>query len=312
MFLDICSIEAQLIFSISMAKVKRLIVVYMFLFSSLILFIFIIFFKYQNNSAVCSFVAATGSSDNHAIFMSNVLYSFAINNPNCVLYCYNLDLNDLMYNKIMADVILSNIYLKKRKRHGRIIFLNYTQNIYTKQLAVFTMSFKPTIVYRLLKKHKKTVIWMDAGVEILTPLIEEVNLAKKYGFYMDRNKHILLDWVHPSALQYFKFSRDMFKELPDTDAGYLTVDYNIDFIKKVIEPWYECAKHRECICPLNFTRKYYRRDQPALSMLIYSNMPYSSYVGIKEINSSHIKQCDHKNGCNCIKNYIKIVKYIFN
>lgn len=77
---------------------------------------------------------------------------------------------------------------------------------------------------------------------------------------MDRNKHILLDWVRFSAINYFNFARRMFIELPDIEVGYLTVDYNTDFINMVIEPLYDCSKHRECICPLNFTRKYYRRD----------------------------------------------------
>lgn len=127
---------------------------------------------------------------------------------------------------------------------------------------------------------------------------------------MDRNKHLLLDWVHPSAINYYNVTRNMFIGLPDTEAGYLTADYNIDFIKKVIEPWHECSKHRECICPLNFTRKHYRKDQPALSMLLYRSLPYSEYVGKEEIKDSHIRQCNHKKGCNILFNYLKIIKSI--
>lgn len=43
------------------------------------------------------------------------------------------------------------------------------------------MSFKPTIIYTLLKKYHKTVMWMDEGTEIAKPLYNEVRLAKKYG-----------------------------------------------------------------------------------------------------------------------------------
>lgn len=210
----------------------------------------------------------------------------------------------------MSDATLTNRYLSYSRRKGKVIFVNYTQNIYTRQFAAFSMSFKPTILYRLLREFKRTVIWMDAGVEILKPLTDEIRIAKQYGFYMDRNKAILLQWIHPSAIRYLNFSRSSFLGLHNTDAGYLTIDYNLDFIEKVIYPWYECSKHRECIYPKNFTYRLYRRDQPVLSMLIYSNKPYCKYVGIDEVKDSHIKQCDHKKGCNIIKNKLRLLNYV--
>lgn len=66
-------------------------------------------------------------------------FSFAINNPNCILFCYNLDFNDLIYSKIDMDVIIINKYLKRKKMKGKVIFLNCTKIIYSKKLAVFTI-----------------------------------------------------------------------------------------------------------------------------------------------------------------------------
>lgn len=41
------------------------------------------------------------------------------------------------------------------------------------------------------------------------------------------------------------------------------------------------------------------------TMLLYCVLQYSKYVWIEEIKDSHIRQCDHKNGCSLLSNYVK-------
>ena len=62
---------------------------------------------------------------------------------------------------------------------------------------------------------------------------------------------------------------DRFKNYSPRCAATIGINYNIDWVRKLIKEWRDLALIKECICPDSSDRSNHRQDQAVLSILFY-------------------------------------------
>eukprot|EP01083_Nonionella_stella_P171829 587879_1 len=75
--------------------------------------------------------------------------------------------------------------------------------------------------------------------------------------------HDIKKWTHPKTLQYFNFTGNISHR--NIASGLFGVNYNVFWVKDLVEDWAVCGMHLECISPKGSTRKNHRQDQAALT-----------------------------------------------
>lgn len=257
-------------------------------------------------------VGITSSSDDHFKVSLNLILSFFITHPNDFLIYYDMELSKS--NKILLNENerLLNQYLLCNKHKGKLLIKIFNFSLYPNHFSIGNYTWKQVMIYNTLMEYKKLIFWFDAGVELNTSVEKEIEIAKKYDFYMPHNEEKILNWTPVKTSNSLHVNRDLLKGKSDGDIGYLAINYNDYMMNNIIKKWVECAYNPMCICPPGASRANSRYDQVTFTMLLYLDEKYKNIVGTFETYKNHKQQCDHRRDCYIEQKYITIknnIKY---
>lgn len=217
------------------------------------------------------FIIATGSSSNHYKSLKQLIRSF--------LDIYPEDESE--NQMIVYDLGLTEeqrIELGCEFSSPRIAYRKFEFDKYPDYFAIEKKAgeyaWKPAIIYNLMKEfyQKETcpeiLFWMDAGNKLLEKMDVIIEFVKKNKIYSDRSSGNIIDWTHPSTLQYMRVENDT-ELLNEGNCNgacygfYLAEHWVHDFI----EDFYRLAITKDCIAPEGSSRDNHRQDQSVFSIL---------------------------------------------
>lgn len=131
-------------------------------------------------------------------------------------------------------------------------------------------AWKPLIIFELTEQYDDALIlWLDSGNQLTGPLDSVMRLIQIRGVFSQRSSSSMKKYVHPGMFAYFNLDRALFEKQANCDGAIVGIDSANATIKQlVLDPWVDCAMHKECIAPVGSSRENHRQDQAALTVLM--------------------------------------------
>ena len=240
-------------------------------------------------------VIAGAVSSNHLEEVKDMIASVQHFYPSLHIVIYNLGLTNLEIETLES---YCNVHVRQFN------FSKYPDFI----LHVKFYSWKPLLV-RELSKQFDIIFYFDASIRLMKPVVDIVlPLMKDFPFIPGSTfRHMaaknIIRTTHDGMLQYLNITQSR-EELDDfglVQAGVWAMRVNDLTVSKILEPWVDCALHKECIAPegahlkcnkVNETdakgayRDCHRYDQSALNMILVREF------GLSVWDSFHIKEME--------------------
>lgn len=222
-----------------------------------------------------NFIIITGADSSHYKSLIQLLLSVLLHEKNTKVIVFDLGLTDLELNE-----------LKEKFKTIEIRKFNYSQypKFFNIKINAGEYAWKPVIISDILNEFKCSIVWMDAGNVISSPLNTIRKIMNFTGFYSPYSEKKIFSWTHPKTLKFLETS-DKILNKRNLNAACVAVNYNFNEIKKVIDKWKQCALMKECIAPEGSSRKNHRQDQAVLSVIAYKsnvvNILFKKYYGFK-------------------------------
>ena len=189
----------------------------------------------------------------------------------------NLLLSIILYEKnakvIIVDLGLTKSEVEELKKKFKIIEIrkfDYSKypSYFNIKISAGEYAWKPVIISNILNEFKCSVIWMDAGNIIVSPLRTIKKILNFTGFYVPYSSLKISDTTHPKTLKFLKVSNEtLYKQ--NIGAACIAVNYKFNNVVKTISKWKQCALIKQCIAPKGSSRKNHRQDQAVLGVLVY-------------------------------------------
>ena len=166
------------------------------------------------------------------------------------------------------------------------------------------------MVYELSKEFD-FIFYHDASIRLMKPVVDIVlPLMKEFPFlpgslYRDVASMNIIRTTHDGMLQYLNItqSREELDAFGLVESGLWAVWVNDLTVSKILEPWVDCALHKECIAPEGSRlfcwgvkrhdakgayRGCHRYDQSALNMILLREFGLSVWDSfpVKEMDGS--------------------------
>ncbi|KAI8065246.1 hypothetical protein BC940DRAFT_320708 [Gongronella butleri] len=228
----------------------------------------------------------TAASSNHFCALEAMLYIFqelktqvSVAFPRLVVY--NLGLN------AHQERVLANLH-----RHGyfdELATLDYKRypDFWDVRKNRGEYAWKPGAVKEVQQKYGGIIIWLDTGDVPNALFIENMpTFIREHGFWSPRSTGFMgAKFNHIGLFRYFHASRKQYASLENCNGAALGFDAdNPDIVDTLIDPWYNCALHKDCIAPKGSSRQNHRQDQTAISFLAlragYRCVEYPEFHGL--------------------------------
>ena len=227
-------------------------------------------------------IIVTGSSDNHFKTLKNLMNSFVKfykDDNNTKLIVFNLGISLPDWDNLIQTYNNNNIIYKTFNYDKYPPYLNI--NINAGEYA-----WKPIIVYNVsLLYPAETLIWMDAGNLLLSPLNNLYDCLQKNNIHSGETSGNIVKWTHPLTIKYMNTPE---KYLTNRNRNGACVGFNVktDWVKQFIKEWHDLALTKECIAPDGSSRKNHRQDQAVLTSLYYK---YQDIYKFESYSNNHWK-----------------------
>jgi hypothetical protein len=206
-------------------------------------------------------VIVSATDDSHFESMVQFLDSVKLYEPTALVIVYDLGLD-------IANVLR----LKSRYPNLEIRLFNFADfpEYFNVRVSAGQYAWKPAIIYDVIERYRKPVIWMDAGNVLTRPLNSIRRILRSVGFYSPTSQGTVLQWTHPSTLEYLRAERWVTRKQNLNGA---CVAFNPEFatVKLLADRWRELAFVKECIAPEGSDRANHRQDQSVLTVLAYQS-----------------------------------------
>ena len=217
----------------------------------------------------------TAISSNHFIEAQDMLSSFSKCFPEKKIILFDLGLTEAQRTNLSQ-----RSYLDFRP----FPFEEYKNVPYLKNL--FMYGWKPLITQKI-SLESDVIMYSDASVRMIScnirPALE--HLLKFPIFPGNPAQHYkAIEFTHDGMMKYLEFpkTRKSIADVPTFQTGVWLILVNGDSRKKIIEPWVDCALHKECMAPegsqrkpCNMTKKHdghyigcHRYDQSAINLIL--------------------------------------------
>ena len=232
-------------------------------------------------------------SDNHFDEAKDMLASVKICFPEKKIILYDLGLNQARRRQLTQQ---GNIELRP------FPFKEYSNVPYLKNL--FNYGWKPIITHKV-SFESDVLMYGDASLRLIscniTPVLEHL---RKFPFFAGHPiYHKAIEFTHDGMIKYLEFPRTR-KDMADTPSlatGIWLLLVNSETRKKIMEPWFDCALHKECMAPAgsqlgpcHFTDKHdghyvgcHRYDQSALNLILAREYGLDYYLQGTNLNISN-------------------------
>ena len=187
-----------------------------------------------------SLVIVSGISTNHFIEIQDMIGSIHYFLPSTRIIIFDLGLND---DQIQELKTFENVQLRKH---------NYEAYPQFKGPGLGCYAFKPQIIHEVLKEHE-IVFWMDSSIRLIQPLnascMETLNIKPLMACKPHLQTRRIVQFTHESTLKYLNITREdaLLSHVVGYQAGCILYKRS-DALKPVIDTWFECTLHEECIC----------------------------------------------------------------
>jgi hypothetical protein len=216
------------------------------------------------------FIIATGSSSNHFKSLKQLIRSFLDVYPEDdsrnQMIVYDLGLTEEQWLELNADL-----------GSPKIVYRNFEFNKYPDYFAIQNnageYAWKPAIIHSLLTEftadtQPEILFWMDAGNKLVEKMDVVIEFVRKNKIYSDRSAGNIIDWTHPSTLQFMGVEKDA-DLLNEGNCNGACYGFYLgeQWVRDFITDFYGLAIKKECIAPEGSNRTNHRQDQSVFSIL---------------------------------------------
>ena len=205
------------------------------------------------------FIIVTAADSSHHKSLKNLLSSVVLYEKYAKVIIFDLGLTKSEVKEIKRKF--------KKMEIRKFNFSKYPSYLDIKVNAG-EYAWKPVIISNILNEFKCSVLWMDAGNIILSPLRTIKKILNFTGFYVPYSRLKISDTTHFKTLKFLKVSKDILNK-QNVCAACIAVNYKFNNIEKAISKWKKCALIKKCIAPAGSSRKNHRQDQAVLGVLAH-------------------------------------------
>ena len=219
-------------------------------------------------------IIVTALSDNHVSESQDMFSTVRNCFPEKKILVYDLGLNQANRRKLTQK---GNIEIRP------FPFKEYSNVTYLKDLYCY--GWKPIIAYKVSLEYD-VILYGDSSLRMkscnITPALE--HLLKFPILSGHPVSHKAIEFTHDGMIKYLKFpkTRTEMADIGTYSGGLWLLLVNSESQKKIIEPWLDCALHKECMAPAGSKRgpcgfnqthdgRYigcHRYDQSALNLIL--------------------------------------------
>ena len=232
-------------------------------------------------------VTVTAVSDNHFDESQTMLSSVERCLPHNKVILYDLGLKN--ENKRRIKELYKNVQIQP------FPFSDYKNHSHVKDLL--TYAWKPIIIKKVSLEYD-IIMYGDASMRMKESCNIKLALSRllHFPFFAAvRYRYKAIEFTHDGMIEYLHFpnSRKDLADMYSIEATGFLMWANTIMKELLIEPWLDCALHRECIAPLGatlrpciFTKNHdghyigcHRYDQSALDIILARGFgPYSAQI----------------------------------
>ena len=220
-------------------------------------------------------VTVTAISDNHFRESLGMLSSVETCLPHNKIILYDLGLNDKNKRTIKQQY--------KTVEIQPFPFSDYKNLSHVRDLRTF--AWKPIIIHKVSLDYD-IIMYGDASMRMRSCDIRRAleHLLHFPLFAAGRLRYIAIEFTHDGMIEYLQYpkSREALANMYSIQAGGWLLWANAMMKEVLIEPWLDCALHKECIAPAGATIKpchltnrhdghyvgCHRYDQSALDLIL--------------------------------------------
>ena len=189
-------------------------------------------------------VIASGISSNHFKEVRDMIASVQHFYPSLHIIIYNLGLTNFEVNTLES---YCNVLVRPFNFSKYPEFVHQNLRFY---------SWKPLMIYELSKEFE-FIFYYDASIRLLKPVVDIVlPLMKDFPFIPGKvlknaGGNSIARLTHGGMLRYLNItqSREELDGFGSLGAGLWALRVNKLTVSKILEPWADCALHKECIAP---------------------------------------------------------------
>lgn len=212
----------------------------------------------------------SGASSNHFKTLCQLCDNLLIYAKNINIIIYDLGLTEQQFN-----------YLKKYN----FILRKFDFSKYPDWININNKfgqyAWKPIIINEVAKEFNDIIIWMDSGTLLLDRLERVHNYIKEYGIYTCSNSDHISVLCHNKTYEYIKVPNLQDKRKKTRLACFIGFNYRLEFIKKIIDDYYNYSLIRGCISPEGSSRRNHRQDQSVFNLVYYKYKELYNFKDIK-------------------------------
>lgn len=210
----------------------------------------------------------TGSSANHFHLLLLMLFKVYKYERDICLIIWDLGLSKSQKQKI-SDMY---IYLSRKSNSIIVIYniFNFTAypNYFNIKLNAGQYAWKPIIISNTYYTYKKTLLWLDAGCNIIGSLHTVYSDIYKYKIWSIGAGRDVKRYTHISTLLFLNVSRTIYKYVMCA-GGVVGLTYPHLFVNILLKKWVSCSLEKKCIAPKYSNRSNHRQDQSVFTILLY-------------------------------------------
>ena len=192
----------------------------------------------------------------------------------------NIQIRIIVYNLGMNESQIKEIKLFQQVTLENFDFDRYPEHVSLEKYHGHncTYAWKPIIVYDVCEKYGGLVHWLDTR-NLYFNFNNLIKILETEYIYTPISSGTIKTWTHPTCLKYM--DGDRFKNYSPRNAAIIGINYNIDWVRKLIKEWRDLALVKECICPDGSDRSNHRQDQAVLTILFYKYLEIYKFKNIR-------------------------------
>ena len=203
-----------------------------------------------------------------------------LNNTIQVSNSKNVEIRIIVYNLGMNESEIKEIKLFQYVTLENFDFNKYPEHVSLEKYYGHNCSYawKPIIIYDVCEKYGGLVHWLDTR-NLYSNFNNLIEILETEYIYTPISSGTMDRWTHPTCLKYM--DGDRFKNYSPRNAAIIGINYNIDWVRKLIKEWRDLALIKECICPDGSDRSNHRQDQAVLTILFYKYQDIHKFKDIR-------------------------------
>jgi hypothetical protein len=209
-------------------------------------------------------VIVTGSDSMYFSALMNFVASVKYWSPHRQVVIYNLGMSKLQLTEIQK---WTNV-IKVEWPGGIPKYLpSHVSNVHN-------YAWKSIIMNETVHKYK-SILWIDAGCTITSPIEEIEDIVHWNGIFLVRGQDDDMRRLsHPDTYRWFGYNKETFRHgyiSPHYAGGIQGHVYPSRWIDSIVIPNAQCALDETCISPRRSSFTNHRYDQTSLSILCYQD-----------------------------------------